>query len=673
MSSEITSESNEPRDKAQAPGGPWREGLSAGLVLGLADFLATGPWRVPLLLGVVVVVTPILGGLLAALLTRPLGKRGLAAALALFGAVALQGLSLVTKEYGPSPLPLFLVAVLASTTGTASLVSSRGTRGVTATLVALIAVPAGSLLSSLFEHGPLAMGLGLTLPLLALLLSRLAAARSKPALVATLGALLTACLPLPVLFLDGPPAVHVERSSAASRAPDSAPDVLLLVIDTLRADAVDWTPGNGHTPNLAAVAEHGVRFDQAISSASWTLPAMSSLFTGLLPSQHGATDRRHALPLDVSTLAERFHEGGYRTAAFTGGAFVDPTYGLAQGFEHFDAQAEYWFRPLRVHVPLAWRVAKNRFFPQRWALRLVHEFGGLRSIRANLEEWLEEPDTRPLFLLVHTYQVHDYYIYHPNPDDAVRAHQGPVPAVLGSRLTVHPEELLGLGPEVIAWFEKIYRARLKLVDREIGALLAQLREARGDRGMVLALTSDHGEGFDAELGRVHHGGRLHDDLLRVPLVLSSMRVEGALQAALGDARIIQQQVAQVDLAPTLVELLGLESLGEIAGSSLLPALKDAGAFTAEAWSEDHLAGPRWRSLRTSEWKLMESAEGRQGFDLGLDALESQPLPMEGIEVLQSIWEEFDRRYPARTRSEAEIDPTVQHQLNRIGYGEGADG
>ena len=108
-----------------------------------------------------------------------------------------------------------------------------------------------------------------------------------------------------------------------------APDVVLVVNDTLRAVAVDWKVGNSATPNLVALAAEGVRLDSAIASAPWTLPSVSSLFTGFLPTQHGAVDRLHALPPEAETLAERFAASGYATATFTGGALVDPRFGLA--------------------------------------------------------------------------------------------------------------------------------------------------------------------------------------------------------------------------------------------------------------------------------------------------------------------------------------------------------
>ena len=646
------------------------EGLFAGLVLGLADLLATGPWRVPASLSFLVLASALAGGVAAGTLSIPVGRSGWPAALSLAGSVGLAGASVVTKELDGQAGLLAGVLFLSILSGVLAIRVARKKNGPGAVLVALICVPAGSLLASCTDYGGIWIAVGLALPA-----ATLVALAGRGALVqvgAGLG--LAALLPLPVLWLDPTPRQHVEGSPPETVAQAEKPDVVLVVIDTLRADAVDWTPLNPSTPGLAALAQTGVRFDSAIASAPWTLPAMASLFTGLLPSQHGAVDRLHALPDDAVTLAEQFRAAGYQTAAFTGGAFLDPGYGLAQGFEHFDPRSEYWFRPLRIHVPLIWRVVKNRFFPLRAVLRYVEEFGGLAATRERLARWQErEADGRPLFLLLHTYAVHDYYLYHPDPDDSVRARLGDPPGAIGERLSVHPEQLFTLDGGSLAWFEAIYRARIQQADRQLQAILGDIRALRSQRARLIVVTADHGEGFDAATGRVHHGGRLHDDLLRIPLV---MTWEGHPESTatsqgptLRPGRVVHEQVRQVDLAPTLLELAGIGPLPDGAGTSLLAPLRGADPFPPAAWAEEHLAGPRWLALRTPHWKLMDGPAGEQRFDLTEDPGELEPLPFPGLPELEELWSNFDRNYPARTRSRANIDPTLRDQLEHIGYGE----
>ncbi|MEQ1893864.1 MAG: sulfatase-like hydrolase/transferase, partial [Planctomycetota bacterium] len=131
-------------------------------------------------------------------------------------------------------------------------------------------------------------------------------------------------------------ALHPQRPGLEPRVtrapvntpPARGPNVVLLVIDTLRADEL---PVGG---NLERFARAGLDFTQCTSTAPWTLPSVSSLLTSLHPSQHGAVNAATPLPLELETLAEHFAAAGYRTGAFTGGAFVGPGHHLDQGFEH---------------------------------------------------------------------------------------------------------------------------------------------------------------------------------------------------------------------------------------------------------------------------------------------------------------------------------------------------
>src|SRR5688572_13996204 len=116
---------------------------------------------------------------------------------------------------------------------------------------------------------------------------------------------------------------------AACGGEQRPPHVILISIDTLRRDALAaFEPGAGALPALDRLAAESVRFEHALSSASWTLPAHASLLTGLYPDRHGATDRRVTLAAEVATLGELLAARGYETAAFTGGGFLDPEYGL---------------------------------------------------------------------------------------------------------------------------------------------------------------------------------------------------------------------------------------------------------------------------------------------------------------------------------------------------------
>ncbi len=633
------------------------EGLLAGFTLALCDWIAAGPWRMPLVLAALSFA--ILGGvgLAMGLVAGALRRPGLAFGVLLALGNGLNVLSLASKDLALSRSALVGSAVCLGGIGVAIVAlllsqtnSSRGP--VRGALISFASIPAGTLLWNLFPKGLLALGVIAVLPALALFVAL--RANWKGTIVAGINGMVCIALALPV-FLEPRPflrsAVPAKGTTADGKVAASAPNVVLIVIDTLRADRV--TPeGDGA---LAQLAREGVYFEQAISPAPWTLPAMGSLMTGLYPSQHGAVSARNPLPADVTTLAERFRESGYSTAAFTGGAFVGPAHRMDQGFEHFDPNVERSFPAFRTYVPLLWRVAKNRFAPLFGIVRAVREYRGLRGGLDAVRAWHPEPE-RPFFLFVHSYQVHDYYLYDPRTDDAVRDRRTPPPR-FAKRFSVHPDELSYADADELDWFRAIYDERLSDVERSIGELLRLVRERSGERDLVIALTSDHGEGFDVKTRRVHHGGRLHDDLLRVPLLLQGPGLA---------PRRVAEQVGTLDLAPTLLELAGLEPLRDIAGRSLLGAIRGEESFADTLFAEEWEHQAELLALRRSAWKWIQGPGQDEVYDLAQDADERSNLG-EGPKELAERMKAFRSTYPLRSTNETELDARTQQQLKNLGY------
>ena len=373
--------------------------------------------------------------------------------------------------------------------------------------------------------------------------------------VAPLSALLVAAL----LFLS---------ATSCSREPAQQPHLLLISIDTLSRDALRaFAPEAELLPAFDRLASNSVRFEQAISPASWTLPAHASLLTGLYPHRHGAVHRRSLLAAEVPTLAEQLAGAGYATAAFTDGGFVDAKYGLDRGFERYDGisasgeAAPGW-------LPLGGRPPEVRGFDP---------FG--RAI-AHLEH---RDDPRPQLLFVHTYALHDYFHDHAlsrrrarlgaavGPGSPAAAATTPPSASpeSGARITAIGRAnlrcLLGDGPCSRRRWERLallYRRELRRLDPELARLLAAARRSLDDRPLWIVLTADHGEAFGSP-GRQHHGGELHPEVLAVPLLVSG---PGAKPAS-ADSR-----VSLVDVAPTLLELGGVEPPEELEGRSLAPLL-----------------------------------------------------------------------------------------------------
>jgi arylsulfatase A-like enzyme len=632
-------------------------GLATGLVLALADCAATGIFLLP---GSLALASLGLGacagcaaGVIAAALRRPI----LAPALVLAGGIGLEGLSIASKELGGSARPIgALLVVLVALASLACTLFPRRVAWPSAALLGMVAtLPAGSYLAARITDEPWGHLAGAALPVLALALARASGGR-----LANSGCVLAPLVLLAATVLERP-APPRPALPPLTVPPATGPSLVLLVIDTLRPDAID--PAG----ELAAFARQGTDFRQCVGAAPWTLPALSSLLTGLLPSQHGAVSALTPLADDVTTLAELLRANGYATAAFTGGAFVGTGHRLDQGFEHFDALCERRFAPFRTHVPLVWRLAKNRYFPLLWLVRWVDEVRGFEGVLAAARAWgerrRESRDERPFFLLLHTYQVHDYYIYDPQLDDAARRGRPGLSPRFAGRLSVHPSELLAASQADLDVFRALYQGRVRALEAELPELERWVSALAGEN-VAWMITADHGEGFDAARGRVHHGGRLHEDLLRVPLFL---RAKGRFP----EGRVVEETVRSVDVLPTALDLLGLAIPAGLAGESLLPALRGQRPFPISAFAEERAHGYELLTLRRDGWKWIRGPGHTELYHLTEDPLETEPLAGEPPSELRDELLSFPAHFPARARTEFELedmlDPATLEQLRALGY------
>jgi|SRR5579871_304582 len=322
------------------------------------------------------------------------------------------------------------------------------------------------------------------------------------------------------------------------------PNVVLMVVDTLRADRLgSYGSGRGLTPFLDGLAARGVRFADAYAASSWTNPSVASLFTSRFPSQHRVVALDSKLPDGEMTLAELFARAGWETVGFTANLRLDPTLGFAQGFAGWGVFAT-------VHKITVMQLVRRAL---RW-VRIV---------------W--QPRARkPLFLYLHFMEPH-------SPYDPPARHRPPLPA--GIDVAGVDRKLLTL-----AWDELSPREQAllpALYDGEVAALDDGLRRAfavLGRAGVlddaIVVLTADHGEALGDHGGWLH-GFTLFDEVLHVPLLLW---VPGQPPA------VIRENVSLVDVGPTLLALAGLPPEPRFEGRSLVPLLRGERA-TADVVAE----------------------------------------------------------------------------------------
>jgi arylsulfatase A-like enzyme len=415
------------------------------------------------------------------------------------------------------------------------------------------------------------------------------------------------------------------------------PNVLLVVIDTLRADMLDpRAAGGGAMPRLAELARQGVAFTQASAPAPWTQPSITSLLTGRLPSGHGVTgeDVQVSEMRALATWAEIFANGlGYRTEAWVGGPWKNTRGQMLEGFER-----------VVPHVTL-------RALPD-----LVPRFAADRRT-----------SPRPFFLLLHTFEAHDPYgaANHPHPatpvpldpqsDPVAALGPSPEPAALvrGSildrvfhaHLWRNPKyaeqqtaaltyQWSGLrdqpNPELAAELRAAYTAGVTWVDGLLGLALEQLRAAKLLDDTLVIVTGDHGEAF-GEHGLLLHGRQLYDELLRVPLVMAG-------PPPFTGGRIVEGSASLLDLLPTVLDLVAAPHPEGLDGGSLLPLVRGTGpgrpAVSEERQTPRRTAGQASALLlgvRNEAWKAIVTYDHAKGtvleeaYDLRADPLETKNL------------------------------------------------
>lgn len=441
-------------------------------------------------------------------------------------------------------------------------------------------------------------------------------------------------------------------------APSERPNVLLVVLDTTRADLLSAYDHPAPTsPHLEKLAREGALLTRAYSTDFWTLPSHASLLTGLYPSEHGATSETNRLGPGVETLAEHLAGAGYSTAGFVSNPWISRETGFAQGFGSFTE---------------TWREAGQP--PDRQAVERAGRF------IAN-----EARARRPFFVFVNLNDAH--MPYSPDPqvlhEVAPRAHSVERTRRL-KRLVGTWEYLAGavvLDATDLDILRDLYQGELRTVDGHLGELVAALTAAGVLNDTLVIVTADHGENL-GEHGLIDHMLSMYDTTIRVPLVI---RFPSRVEAG----RVVPEVASLVDVLPTILDAVGIEPPAG-AGRSLLGDTPAAprGFVIAEnerphngirlletgfpEFDTSKIDG-RMRMLRTDRYKLIWS-EGRvELYDLEADPGEQRDLGAEMPQLRDELLGELEAWMAAsKTRSGAAaapgpVDPRAREQLRALGY------
>jgi choline-sulfatase len=423
-----------------------------------------------------------------------------------------------------------------------------------------------------------------------------------------------------VLFLLGTPmslADDPHREVSSATAIQSSPSIILISIDTLRADRLScYGYRKLRTPNIDSLAGGGTVFTQISALVPLTLPSHVSLLTSAYPFCHNVRDNGEPLQTGVVTLASILNARGYRTAAFVGSYVLDKRFGLNSGFDVYDS-------PFDLHRTKKLDTSEVQRYGEVVVQAATH--------------WIEANSQNPLFVFLHLYDLHKPYT---------------------------------LPPSLRKQFpEPNYDTQLEYVDRVIGEFFDFLKKVHlWDRALIV-FTSDHGEGL-GDHDESTHGYFIYQSTLRVPLVL-----HWPLRPDPRSARI-DQPASLLDVAPTILQFLGVRRPPEFQGRGLMALLNPKGAhedkeiYSESLFAHNHFGCSALRSLRLGRNKLIEAPQPEL-YDLEKDPEEKHNLYTQERALGAALHQRLERLQPClqptpRTSSKVS-DPEAAAALNSLGY------
>lgn len=453
---------------------------------------------------------------------------------------------------------------------------------------------------------------------------------------------------------------------AASGSGRVRPNIILIVVDTLRADVLGPYGGPpGLSPAVDALASGGVLFERATSASSWTLPSVASILTSLHPHEHGFVDFDSVLPAEIANLPGELARAGYDCRAWVGNPLLSVQRGFSRGFEFYDV---YDYRLegellLSRAIAAAIRLSGSMGYVERGKDSVLWpDASGFPWLTTKLSFYVLDGDLnervfsrplpadgRPLFLYVHYVAPHSPYLTHPL-----------------RRIKSQPKLDEGNLPMI----RSLYEGEVGYTDEALADLLARLgREGILD-GAIVVLTSDHGEEF-LEHGRWEHGKNLYQEVLHVPLIVAGPGLPAGAR--------IGRRVELLDLAPTLLDLAGTAIPGSFSGRSLRGLMQGAGdgypprPIFSELTSRYLNPADDYRSVTGDVWKIIRrrkpdgELKTEEIFDLDADPREASPVgtPPPVVEPLIGDLDEYETREVRK--SGEELSEEELQKMRALGY------
>ena len=467
------------------------------------------------------------------------------------------------------------------------------------------------------------------------------------------------------------------RAAFAPPAKATGPNVILIAVDTLRADYLQMysAAAKAYTPALDAFAKDSVLFKNTFAQSSWTKPSFGTIFTGRYPTSHGATTKSFGLDPNVETFPETLQAAGYYTQGFANNPNLHPTFGFDQGYvEYVDLGTERnWWAEYSSSKLIVYEIARK--VKEKVNARLPAFLGGkrlnIREYHRPAEDvtdaglaWLDTnvAEGAPYFLFMHYMDPHDPFM---DPDHPGRGYAR--------------SQMENPDPETYQQvFIRGYIHAIEHLDTELGRLFDALKARGIYDDSVIVFTSDHGEEFH-EHGGWWHGQTLYDEVIGVPLLikLPKNQIAGAVNEHM--ARLL-------DLAPTVLMLAGLTPGAHLQGQSLFaPDMQPGNALVGSSYAELDFEAIVMDALRTPTFKLIHSNDNKRNhppvafFDLTADPFEQTNKAGDGAFILDQETLEANRTEMQKFLDGNAADPSLVQDMTQLrdrldasGYG-GSDG
>jgi arylsulfatase A-like enzyme len=416
-------------------------------------------------------------------------------------------------------------------------------------------------------------------------------------------------------------------------------NIIFISIDCLRTDHLGrYGYSRNTSPHFDRFVDDAVLFNTCISQCTSTLASHSSMLTSLIPEHHGAFFTRNlALPAEVQTMAEILKENGYKTVSFNDGGQIAPRFALNQGFDLYESTS-----------------------PQRKYRKYT-----FRRIVKKSMDWIERNPQEKFFMFLHTYETH--HPYEPKKEDLELFEQdysGKLPDYISVDLINRINRgTVQIDDQDLQHLINTYDAEIKSMDRSLGRFLEFLKEKGLYEDTIIIFTSDHGEEFGEHELIATHSNSLFNEQIRVPLAIKFCDSQYS-------SREIDSLVRSIDILPTMLEAVGVESSAPFEGVSLAPLIQgktDNLELLAISQRDMRETKPEFWSIMNEKWKLYNG----KLYDLENDPQELIDQSADHADLKAMLWkhaEDYLEKDPVQTSNEkVKLSDGLKEKLKSLGY------